>query len=1116
MFGGVWFMLATLQAGIWMVRRSVQQGTWELGQSLPLADSPTKSASGQLPEDEGGGGGGAPSEGDDAQAPPRAAPHGPGPAAVAKVMAVEPMLIDPAPSLPGEVGDTAMLHVEHEVQTDQRGEPSAAAADGDDGQQIGAGEAVAAGHADVAAASNPAPEPPKEVADDGGSKEEGADALEKSRTRAPTSGLQQQQQQQQQEEEEVSGPAPSSKDQDARGGGEIAGAAPAAAVASPPPAAAAARAKLAVKRRTGGAATEIVSPPAITVLTPPKAEAEAEANAEASAKAEAEEGKQCARPGCSSAALQGQWYCSAECMRQAEKDALARSKRLRDSAKAAPVAQPPGKRTKRLLSLPLLDQRSAALLAKLEPLRPRDVSSPQEGAAAAVSSLARRPSTPSSSSGGNPVEEGVRQKLRENLAAALALTLDLPLVPPPQLAAAAAREAAAGQGGSPPTDASAGTGTGSKQEEEATEAKAEAESEAEVEAAAGPAKFARLAGDIERELHRSFGGVSKKYRERARSIVFNLKDRSNPELRARVAGGQISPQELCGMTADQLASKELSQWRSAVAEEAAQLKVLPDADLTAALFVKKTHKGEVELHLPSGNFAPAAPPDPLVEEATSLLTSPSAKLERADSRGSGGGAGGADESNSRSLDGEMAQGEGKGSGEPAEKAPAVLSMDEYVEAGGGSPLEGEEGHPQQQRAEEEEYNPEREPAGDSDDEISYSPPDSPEGVGGEGGGGILPPLAPTSTTAEGEAGVQKQQQQVGEGEGEEVDDIQGGGGKVVWAGRVAFTSSHLSSVKMLHCSGERVSMKGRLPGAVELKGRVKLADLDTYLTQLRSSRSRSVTVVSVAADGGKQQPEDEVAVKEAAEQYEKGGRTGYAEPAVGVELYLVPAAGQALSLLHSHGHCLDTLTPTTGPAPAPSLLGVIVRRVSPGASKPGLLEPTTLPSPSHAKRHHHQARDERNSSSRRGQESRVVLLQSAGNGAAASPTRDSAPAASGSPGARSAPDPRRPMRDPRRTGTSLPAVQAMSGLLQPSAGAGHEGQPEHLPTSLQQQQHNGQPFPAPAPQQVTSRVVSRVQEQDDLPEFDFDASAAPRLTSRLAGPPLPHQGAGPVHFLSTG
>lgn len=114
-----------------------------------------------------------------------------------------------------------------------------------------------------------------------------------------------------------------------------------------------------------------------------------------------------------------------------------------------------------------------------------------------------------------------------------------------------------------------------------------------------------LASQIEVELFKLFGGVNKKYKEKGRSLCFNLKDPNNPELRERVMSGEISPERLCSMTAEELASKELSEWRMAKAEEFAQMVVLPDTDFDMRRrLVKKTHKGEyqVEMEEDSGDL----------------------------------------------------------------------------------------------------------------------------------------------------------------------------------------------------------------------------------------------------------------------------------------------------------------------------------------------------------------------------------------------------------------------------------------------------------------------------------------------------------------------------------
>ncbi|KAJ3691936.1 hypothetical protein LUZ60_012286 [Juncus effusus] len=101
-----------------------------------------------------------------------------------------------------------------------------------------------------------------------------------------------------------------------------------------------------------------------------------------------------------------------------------------------------------------------------------------------------------------------------------------------------------------------------------------------------------LAFKIESELFRLYNGVNKKYKEKGRSLLFNLKDPSNPKLRERVLNSEISPEKLCAMSAEELASDELSEWRQAKAEEMDKMIVLPDESIENRKRVKKTHKGE--------------------------------------------------------------------------------------------------------------------------------------------------------------------------------------------------------------------------------------------------------------------------------------------------------------------------------------------------------------------------------------------------------------------------------------------------------------------------------------------------------------------------------------------
>ena len=55
--------------------------------------------------------------------------------------------------------------------------------------------------------------------------------------------------------------------------------------------------------------------------------------------------------------------------------------------------------------------------------------------------------------------------------------------------------------------------------------------------------------------------MDKEYRQKVRSLSYNLSDASNPELRARVLQEEVSPDQLVQMTPNELASK-VHHWDS--------------------------------------------------------------------------------------------------------------------------------------------------------------------------------------------------------------------------------------------------------------------------------------------------------------------------------------------------------------------------------------------------------------------------------------------------------------------------------------------------------------------------------------------------------------------------
>ncbi|KDD71206.1 hypothetical protein H632_c5561p0, partial [Helicosporidium sp. ATCC 50920] len=89
-----------------------------------------------------------------------------------------------------------------------------------------------------------------------------------------------------------------------------------------------------------------------------------------------------------------------------------------------------------------------------------------------------------------------------------------------------------------------------------------------------------LAAAVEQALHDLFGGVTRDYKGKFRSLHFNLKDPHNPELRASVLLGRLGPAQLVRLSPSELASRELADYRRRKEEEALKMAVL-DAEAAA-------------------------------------------------------------------------------------------------------------------------------------------------------------------------------------------------------------------------------------------------------------------------------------------------------------------------------------------------------------------------------------------------------------------------------------------------------------------------------------------------------------------------------------------------------
>ena len=58
-----------------------------------------------------------------------------------------------------------------------------------------------------------------------------------------------------------------------------------------------------------------------------------------------------------------------------------------------------------------------------------------------------------------------------------------------------------------------------------------------------------------------FQDVGFKYRSRYRSLIFNIKDVKNNGLFRKILNKEITPSKLSKMTSEELANKELAEWR---------------------------------------------------------------------------------------------------------------------------------------------------------------------------------------------------------------------------------------------------------------------------------------------------------------------------------------------------------------------------------------------------------------------------------------------------------------------------------------------------------------------------------------------------------------------------
>ncbi|XP_061814728.1 PHD finger protein 3 [Nerophis lumbriciformis] len=122
-------------------------------------------------------------------------------------------------------------------------------------------------------------------------------------------------------------------------------------------------------------------------------------------------------------------------------------------------------------------------------------------------------------------------------------------------------------------------------------------------------KALEVAKKTERELFHMYKDTENKYKNKYRSLMFNLKDTKNNVLFKKVLKGEISPANLIRMSPEELASKELAAWRQRENRHTIEMIEKEQREVERRPITKITHKGEIEIE----SEEPVKAPEPVKE-----------------------------------------------------------------------------------------------------------------------------------------------------------------------------------------------------------------------------------------------------------------------------------------------------------------------------------------------------------------------------------------------------------------------------------------------------------------------------------------------------------------------
>ncbi|XP_025054519.1 SPOC domain-containing protein 1 isoform X2 [Alligator sinensis] len=106
----------------------------------------------------------------------------------------------------------------------------------------------------------------------------------------------------------------------------------------------------------------------------------------------------------------------------------------------------------------------------------------------------------------------------------------------------------------------------------------------------------RLANNIEKEIFRLFLCVDQRYKNKYRSLLFNLRAPKNKLLFQQVVLGEVTPQRLVQMNSLEMAPKELAEWRAREHKQVLEVIEKQQQEAPMRCSTKLTHKGELEIH----------------------------------------------------------------------------------------------------------------------------------------------------------------------------------------------------------------------------------------------------------------------------------------------------------------------------------------------------------------------------------------------------------------------------------------------------------------------------------------------------------------------------------------